>query len=136
MPKKLPLSLFSEQFFPDVTLQRVLLTSTELIVTVSDGTWELGPKLLLFEGAGAMIFTYTGAPRLRWRKRNRDQWQYASDSTALEHVADLLMIQNNPTGWEFRFIPERKEYIVEVVLPAVTAIAWDGPGEDIEDPED
>lgn len=136
MSKKFPLSLFPGELFPDVTLQTVHLTPTELTISVSQGAWELGPKLILFEGAGSMFFAYTGAPQIRWREGRAREWQYVNSTETLNYVKDLLLIYKKHTGWEFRFATDRPQHHVEVILPKVTAISWDGPGEDLEDPEE
>lgn len=134
--KKFPISLFPDHFFPDVDLREVELTSNILVIKTAQGEWALGPKLTFFEGAGSMHFTYAGVPQIRWSEGTSSEWHYVTNTEILAHMTELFAIYSKPSAWEFYFASKHNQHRIEVILPQVSVIGWDGPGEDIEDPEE
>ena len=135
MSKVFPLSLFPEQFFPDVTLQEVRFSESTLEIVVSDSEWALEPKIVLFYGPGTMIFAYSGQPRIRRRASNDPDWTYGATQEIMNRVISFDMVSRDDNQWAFRFRPDKKGEIVEVILPEMTHITWSGAGEELGDEE-
>ncbi len=131
MAKPFPLSMFPNPYFADVTLVEARLSPTELDIITSDSEWGLESDVVFFYGPGVMTFTYTGAPRLRWRNDSDRDYTYVDSAEPLEHVSSLDLISRSKEGWIFRFRAEQRR-IVEVILPKMVRIQWSGDGEDLE----
>jgi hypothetical protein len=127
--KKLPLAILPAQFFPDVELSTVSLTSEELVVTVSDSTWGLQSDITFFHGPGEMHFYYEGPARMHWKHLQKEQWNPGS-LNLLSQLAYFDMIHKKNEIWYFLFRSVTIGANVEIFFEKITHIVWVGDGDD------
>jgi hypothetical protein len=135
MEKNLPLSIIPDQFFPDVELTKVALTSTELVVTASDSEWGLQSDITFFHGPGEMHFHYEGPVRMHWKKIEDVSWNPGS-LDLIPSFTNFDMIHQKDGMWFFRFRAATRGLHVEIFFEKIKSIGWTGEGDaDIEGEE-
>ena len=131
MSKIFPLGLFPTKFFPDVELTKISLTATACAINVSDSDWSLQSDMTLFYGPGTMTFEYSGNAATRWGSLTDKEWTYVKTTETLPHVADFDVVSRNEAGWVLSFRPDEEGHRIEIILPEVKKIIWDGEGVDL-----